>query len=73
MQLHLLVPEAFILTTIKVPVVTAEPTIQIPIEATFTLDPAASEIKRVKKNVFLDQVKLVPVAFFTRVDGTDFF
>lgn len=58
---------------IKVPVVLAEPTIQIPIEATFTLGEAATEIKRVKKNVFLDQVKIVPVMPFTRVDGTDFF
>lgn len=64
---------AAITTTIKVPVVVAEPTIQIPIEAIITLTPAASEIKRVKKNVFLEQVKLVPVAPFTRVDGTDFF
>ncbi|CRK84822.1 CsxC family protein [Neobacillus massiliamazoniensis] len=58
---------------IKVPVVLAEPTIQIPIETTITLGALATEIKRVKKNVFLDQVKLVPVAPFTRVDGTDFF
>ncbi|CRK83129.1 CsxC family protein [Neobacillus massiliamazoniensis] len=59
---------------IKVPVVLAEPTIQIPIETTITLNnPPATEIKRVTKNVFLDQVKIVPVAPFTRVDGTDFF
>jgi hypothetical protein len=64
---------AAITTTIKVPVVVAEPTIQIPIEAIITLTPAATEIKRVKKNVFLEQVKLVPVAPFTRVPGTDFF
>jgi hypothetical protein len=58
---------------IKVPVVLAEPTIQIPLEATITLGAPATEIKRVKKNVFLDQVKIVPVAPFTRVDATDFF
>ncbi|MFD0048632.1 CsxC family protein [Actinomycetes bacterium NPDC127524] len=58
---------------IKVPVVLAEPTIQIPIEATIKLGLPATEIKRVKKNVFLDQVKIVPVPPFTRVDGTDFF
>jgi hypothetical protein len=58
---------------IKVPVVLAEPTIQIPIEATITLGVPATEIKRVKKNVFLDQVKIVPVAPFTNVEGTDFF
>ncbi|KAB2330003.1 Uracil permease [Cytobacillus depressus] len=58
--------------TIKVPVVLAEPTLQIVVESTITLNPAATEIKRVAKNVFLEQVKLVPVAF-TRIDGTDFF
>jgi hypothetical protein len=60
-------------TLIKVPVVTAEPTIQIPIEATIALGAAATEIKAVKKSVFLDQVKLVPVAPFTRIGTTDFF
>ncbi|WP_425412126.1 CsxC family protein [Neobacillus massiliamazoniensis] len=58
---------------IKVPVVLAEPTIQIPLETTIALGAMATEIKRVKKNVFLDQVKIVPEAPFTRVDGTDFF
>ncbi|MGE7998772.1 CsxC family protein [Lysinibacillus sp. NPDC093190] len=58
--------------TIKVPVVLAEPTLQIAVEADITLTPAATEIKRVKKNVFLNQVKLVPVSF-ARIDNTDFF
>ncbi|MCL1694876.1 MULTISPECIES: CsxC family protein [unclassified Lysinibacillus] len=58
--------------TIKVPVVLAEPTLQIVVEADIPLAPAATEIKRVKKNVFLNQVKLVPVAFL-RIAGTDFF
>ncbi len=58
--------------TIKVPVVLAEPTLQIVVEATITLNPAATEIKRVVKNVFLNQVKLVPVAF-EPIPGTDFF
>ncbi|WHY89121.1 Uracil permease [Neobacillus novalis] len=58
--------------TIKVPVVLAEPTLQIVVEATIPLAPAATEIKRVIKNVFLDQVKLVPVEF-TPITGTDFF
>ncbi len=58
--------------TIKVPVVLAEPTLQIVLEADIKLHPAATEIKRVKKNVFLNQVKLVPVAF-TRIHNTDFF
>jgi len=58
--------------TIKVPVVLAEPTLQIVVESDITLSPAATEIKRVKKNVFLNQVKLVPVSF-ARIGGTDFF
>ena len=51
------------LTRIKVPVVLAERTIQIVVESDIPLNPAATEIKRVKKHVFLDQVKLVPVRF----------
>ena len=35
--------------TIKVPVVLAEPTVQIVVESDITLTPAATEIKRVKK------------------------
>ena len=58
--------------TIKVPVVLAEPTLQIVVESDITLNPAATEIKRVKKNVFLNQVKLVPVSF-ARIGNTDFF
>ena len=56
--------------TIKVPVVTAEPTIQITVEADIKLRPAATEIKRVKKNVFLNQVKLVPVEFDVLAEQT---
>ncbi|WHY85494.1 Uracil permease [Neobacillus novalis] len=59
-------------STIKVPVVLAEPTLQIVVESTITLNPAATEIKRVGKNVFLEQVKLVPVSF-VRIGTTDFF
>ncbi|WNN74907.1 Uracil permease [Lysinibacillus capsici] len=58
--------------TIKIPVVLAEPTLQIVVESDITLSPAATEIKRVKKNVFLNQVKLVPVSF-ARIANTDFF
>ncbi|WP_249315775.1 CsxC family protein [Bacillus sp. FJAT-49711] len=58
--------------TIKVPVAIAEPTLQIVVESDIHLAPAATEIKRVKKNVFLNQVKLVPVTF-ARIDNTDFF
>lgn len=59
-------------TLIKVPVVTSVPTIQIPIEATIPLGAAATEIKSVKKSVFLEQVKLVPTSF-CNITGTDFF
>ena len=58
--------------TIKIPVVLAEPTLQIVVESDITLSPAATEIKRVKRNVFLNQVKLVPVSF-ARIANTDFF
>ncbi|MEQ6355091.1 Uracil permease, partial [Lysinibacillus sp. M3] len=37
--------------TVKIPVVLAEPTLQIVVESDITLNPAATEIKRVKKNV----------------------
>ncbi|MDM5188952.1 hypothetical protein QUF99_16995 [Bacillus sp. DX4.1] len=56
---------------IKIPVVLAERTIQIVVESNISLEPAAVEIKRVLKNVFLTQCKLVPVAF-TPVAGTNF-
>ena len=59
-------------TRIKTPVVHAERTIQIVVESDIPLNPPATEIKRVKKHVFLDQVKLVPVKF-ERIDNTDFF
>ena len=52
-----------VVTRIKVPVVLAERTIQIVVESDIPLNPPATEIKRVKKHVFLDQVKLVPVRF----------
>ncbi|WP_429844382.1 CsxC family protein [Brevibacillus sp. FIR094] len=58
--------------TIKVPVVLVEPTLQIVVEANIPLNPPATEIKRVVKHVFLNQVKLVPVAF-QRIGNTDFF
>ncbi|MGX9132922.1 CsxC family protein [Rummeliibacillus sp. JY-2-4R] len=56
----------------KVPVVLAERKLQVVVEADIHLDPGATEIKRVTKNVFLEQVKLVPVKF-ERIDKTDFF
>ena len=61
-----------VIRRLKVPVVLAERTIQIVVESDIPLCPPATEIKRVKKHVFLDQVKLVPVRF-SRIDNTDFF
>ena len=58
-----LVPSDLFTPTFKVPVVLAERTLQIVVESDISLYPPATEIKRVKKHVFLDQVKLVPVAF----------
>lgn len=45
---------------VKLPVVLAETNITIPVEATITLDQRAIEIKRIKKNVFLTQSRLIP-------------
>jgi hypothetical protein len=45
---------------VKVPVVLAETNITIPVEATITLDQNVMEIKRIKKNVFLTQSRLIP-------------
>ena len=58
---------------IKVPLVLAETTLQIVVEADIPLDPPACEIKRVLKDVFLTQCKLVPVGPFTEIDDTGFF
>ena len=69
---HIISRHQHVVTRIKVPVVLAERTIQIVVESDIPLYPAATEIKRVKKHVFLDQVKLVPVTF-ARIDNTDFF
>ncbi|MBA4538015.1 hypothetical protein H1Z61_12940 [Bacillus aquiflavi] len=48
---------------VKIPVVLAETSVQIVVEADIPLTPAASEIKRVLKDAFLTQCKLVPVEF----------
>ena len=48
---------------IKVPVLLAETTLSIVVEANIPLDPPAVEIKRVSKDVFLTQCKLVPCDF----------
>ena len=48
---------------IKVPTLLAETTLSIVVEANIPLNPAAVEIKRVSKDVFLTQCKLVPCEF----------
>ena len=45
---------------VKIPVVLVETNITIPVEATITLDQTVMEIKRIKKNVFLTQSRLIP-------------
>ena len=45
---------------VKIPVVLAETNITIPVEATITLNQRAMEIKRIKKNIFLTQSRLMP-------------
>ena len=45
---------------VKIPVVIAETNITIPCEATITLDQTVIEVKRIKKNVFLTQSRLIP-------------
>ena len=56
---------------VQIPVVLAERTIQIVVESDISLDPPAVEIKRILKNAFLTQCKLVPLAF-TPVPGTNY-
>ncbi|AZQ47459.1 CsxC family protein [Bacillus sp. GX] len=56
---------------VKIPVVLAERTIQIVVESDISLNPPAVEIKRILKNAFLTQCKLVPVAF-EPVPGTPY-
>ena len=51
---------------VKIPVVLAEVNITIPVEAIITLDQPAMEIKRIRKNVFLTQSRLIP---FSQEDG----
>ncbi len=56
---------------VKIPVVLAERTLQIVVEADIPLCPPAVEIKRVLKDVFLTQCKLVPVEY-TPINTTGF-
>ncbi|AQS10226.1 hypothetical protein CLOBY_23690 [Clostridium saccharobutylicum] len=55
---------------VKVPVVLAETNITIPVEATITLDQPVREIKRIKKNVFLTQSRLIPFSATPATPGT---
>jgi hypothetical protein len=54
----------FFPATMKIPVVLAEPTLQVCVEADIVLEERALEIKRVLKDVILDQVKLVPTDLY---------
>ena len=45
---------------VKLPVVLAEVNVTIPVEATITLDKEVLEIKRIRKNVFLTQSRIIP-------------
>ena len=45
---------------VKIPVVLAEVNITIPVEAIIKLDEEAIEIKRIRKNVFLTQSRIIP-------------
>lgn len=45
---------------VKLPVVLAEVNITIPVEATIKLDKEALEIKRIRKNVYLTQSRIIP-------------
>lgn len=46
--------------TVKIPVVLTEFTVPITVEASLKLEDAILEIKRIRKNVFLNQCKLIP-------------
>lgn len=48
----------------KIPVVIAEPTIQVVVEACVDLPEPAFEIKRIKKNLFITQCKLIDLGKF---------
>ena len=53
---------------VKIPVVLAEINITIPVESTITLDQEAIEVKRIKKNVFLTQSRIIPFSQDSRPD-----
>ena len=54
---HILEPQP---VYVKLPVVLAETSITIPVEAIITLDRDVTEIKRIKKNIYLTQSRLLP-------------
>ncbi|WP_300386534.1 CsxC family protein [Clostridium sp.] len=53
---------------VKIPVVLAEINVTIPVEATIKLDKEAMEIKRIKKNVYLTQSRIIPFSQDSRPD-----
>ena len=60
---HILTPQP---VYVKLPVVLAETKITIPVEAIISLDRDVTEIKRIKKNIYLTQSRLLPNTW----DGT---
>ncbi|MDP4144610.1 MAG: hypothetical protein Q8936_09075 [Bacillota bacterium] len=56
----------------KIPVVIAEKEVQIDVEATIELEKPAIEIKRIKKDLFLTQCKLIPMVGMKHEDGNKF-
>lgn len=56
-------------TVVKIPVVLAEVNITIPVEADIKLDEEVIEIKRIRKNVYLNQSRIIPFSGGT-VPGT---
>lgn len=54
---------------VKIPVVISEDTVQIDVETTIRLSEPAYEIKRIRKNLFLTQCRLLPMAGFTTTTG----
>ncbi len=55
--------------TVKIPVVLAEKEVQVDVEATIDIKDDFFEVKRVKKNVFLTQCKLLPHSGQKDCDG----
>lgn len=55
---------------VKIPVILAETNITIPVEAIITLNQPVREIKRIKKNVYLTQSRIIPFSATPATPGT---